>query len=190
MAARQGLDGLDGLGLLQVADDGVDHHHSEDDPGVDPLAQGGRHRPGDDQDEDQRLVELGQRPAEGAHALLRGDGVGSVLGQPRLDFGSGQAPVQVGCERKRGSRCDLAPVKGSKRARAGRPAKVLSRIPTVRGQDPLGDPQSQSRNRPGQVPFRLHLALEVGKDAFDHQAGGGKSPLEAQVGERCGPGRA
>ena len=43
---RQRLDGLDRLGFLEIADDGVDHHHPEDDPGIDPLAQGRRDRPG------------------------------------------------------------------------------------------------------------------------------------------------
>ena len=90
MARDKGLDGLDRLGFLQVADDGVDHHHSEDDPGIDPFAQGGRHRSGDDQDDDQGLIELGEHPAEGTYAPLRGDGVGSVLGQPRLDLRGGE----------------------------------------------------------------------------------------------------
>ena len=63
---------LTAFGFLQIADDGVEHDHAEDDRGIDPLAESGRHRSCDDQDDDQGLIELGQHPAEGTRALRPG----------------------------------------------------------------------------------------------------------------------
>jgi len=56
--SRERLDGFFGLGLLEKTDDGVKDHDAENDRRIHPLAEEGRDANGQQQDVNERLVEL------------------------------------------------------------------------------------------------------------------------------------
>jgi len=69
------------LGFLPVADQRIDQYDAEDHPGIDALAQPGRHRAGRDEDEDQRLRQLCREAPPGRLARPLGQPVRAMLAQ-------------------------------------------------------------------------------------------------------------
>ncbi len=91
----QGLHGLDRLGLLDEAYDRIDYHNTEDDPGVHPFLEQGRDEPGRQKDIDQGLVELQEKPEQGALALLSGQDIITEALAPVVDFEEVKAPLTI-----------------------------------------------------------------------------------------------
>lgn len=74
----QGVDGLYGLGFLEEADDGVYQYNPEDNPRIHPFPEEGRYQDGGQEDIDQGLVELEEKPHERALSLLRREDIEAV----------------------------------------------------------------------------------------------------------------
>ena len=80
----QGRQGIDRLGLLEIADHGVDQHHPENNPGIYPLLQKSGDKARNNKDIDQGLMELEEKADERTLAFLGGDGIGPELRQAVL----------------------------------------------------------------------------------------------------------
>jgi len=92
---RQGIDGSQRIQFLHEADDGVEENHAEDHAGIHPALQDPGHRSRDQQDVDQRVMELGQKKQDGAFSPLRCQAVLSDALEPafRLFVGKSLGPV-------------------------------------------------------------------------------------------------
>ena len=89
-----------GLALLEEADHRIGQHHGQDHAGIDPVLQGPRHHGGAQQDIDQHVVELRQKPQQRPARPRLGQPVRPVFGQPPRGLGGGQA-VGLGVERRK-----------------------------------------------------------------------------------------
>jgi len=74
-----------------MADDGIGHHHNQDDDGVYPVPEQPRDERGTQQYIDQDIVELQQEADEGRGATRLGQAIRPEGGQPLLCLGSAQA---------------------------------------------------------------------------------------------------
>ena len=90
--AAQRLDGGHRLGLLEVADEGVEQDDADDDAGVDPVPEEEGHDAGGQQDQNERVEELTCEAHEVAGALGRRELVGPELLQAVLDGEQVEAP--------------------------------------------------------------------------------------------------
>lgn len=70
-----------GPAFLHKTDDGVDHHHRQNDRRVDPVRQGRRDEGRQQQDINQHIVELGQKPDQRPTPTRRIKPVGTILRQ-------------------------------------------------------------------------------------------------------------
>ena len=86
------------LGLLDVANDGVDQDHPDDDSRIHHFPEGSGDYSGRDEDVDQGLVELEQKAFEFGFAPARGQGVGAEFVRPPLDLQGVQALVRLDLE--------------------------------------------------------------------------------------------
>jgi hypothetical protein len=100
--AVQGIDGLLGLALLKIADDGVHQHHPEDHGAIDPLVEKGGHPAGGQQDIDQGLVELEEEALPFAEAFARGHLVRTEAMEARFRLGLAQSRGSGGFEQTGG----------------------------------------------------------------------------------------
>ncbi|MNX66381.1 hypothetical protein D3C86_974710 [compost metagenome] len=73
--AADAVQGAFGLAFLHIADDGVDDRDRQDHGGVQPMPHQGRDRRRAQQDVDQHIVEMAQKPQPRAAAHRRGQGV-------------------------------------------------------------------------------------------------------------------
>ena len=88
------------LRLLDVADDGVRDGDAKDDRRVHPFAQPRRDRRRDEQDVNERLVELQKEAHPFAEAPLRGHLIRAKLPQPRFGLGLCQACGRVALQQR------------------------------------------------------------------------------------------
>ena len=84
------------LGLLDHPDHRIEDHDDHDGDGVHDFAQKQRNHRGHDQDDDQKVVELGEKQLQETRAGFLLQLVGPVFFQPLLGFFRGQALFQVG----------------------------------------------------------------------------------------------
>jgi hypothetical protein len=88
-----------GLRLLNHADHRVQHHDAHDRDRIDPLAEGERDQRGDDQDDDEVVVELVPEEREEAGPRLLGQLVRPEFLQSLAHFARGKAVLEVGLQR-------------------------------------------------------------------------------------------
>ena len=74
----EGLDRFECLAFLDESDNRIDEHDAEDHPRVDPVVEHRRDDHGDQQDVDQRLVELEQKPHRLTLSPARGEHIEAV----------------------------------------------------------------------------------------------------------------
>jgi len=92
----EGRQGLLGLRLLDDPDNRVKGDNNHDGNGIDVLAQKQGHHRGDDQDDDQKIVELIQKQMKEARPLAFCEFIGTVLPQPGLGLGLAQPSLDMG----------------------------------------------------------------------------------------------
>ena len=106
------------LAFLQEADHGIARHHCQNDGGVDPVLQQGRHHSRPQQHIDQHIAELGEETDKRAAAWRLGQAVGAVGFQAAGRLFRGQPPGACGQLIKAGL-CGLAVRRGQGHAVSG-----------------------------------------------------------------------
>jgi len=101
--SRQRCDGTSSLGLLHPADHGIEHDDDGDNdrvqrPAVAPFDDPGRQRHGGSQQQqvDQRILQLRQGPTPGGHGRHGTEFIGTVARQPASGLGGRQTAGEVG----------------------------------------------------------------------------------------------
>jgi len=92
----QGADGPLGLGLLEMADDGIDQDDPEDHAGIDVFAEQGGLGRGDEEDVDEDLMELEQELLPPGGSGPFGHLIGTGTAETISDLGGAQAGLEAG----------------------------------------------------------------------------------------------